>query len=130
MEEERDKEKEKVVLMWGYFPGVSSQRSPLLCLAVVRMPPEYSAGDSWRDISGGGGFTMAVSGTNSLILCFFSCKHLVVVNVKFPCLFVCISKLPDGNCVIKRVEEFHDSSRKQNFLLIRSVRKDLRTELN
>ena len=54
--------KENLVLMWGYLPGVSPQRSPLLSPAAVPMP-ESAAGESWRDVCGGGcGFAMAVSG--------------------------------------------------------------------
>lgn len=56
--------KERVVLMWGYLPGVSQQRSPLLGPVPVRMPDAAAAaGDAWRDVAGGGcGFAMAVSG--------------------------------------------------------------------
>ncbi|XP_020252473.1 ultraviolet-B receptor UVR8-like [Asparagus officinalis] len=58
--------KEKAVLMWGYLPGVSPQRSPLLSPAEVSMP-ESAAGDSWRDVCGGGcGFAMAVSESGKL----------------------------------------------------------------
>lgn len=58
---ERKKEK-NVVLMWGYLPGVSPERSPLLHPVPVRRP-ESAAGDAWRDVSGGGcGFAMAISG--------------------------------------------------------------------
>uniref|UniRef100_A0A0E0A078 RCC1-like domain-containing protein n=1 Tax=Oryza glumipatula TaxID=40148 RepID=A0A0E0A078_9ORYZ len=55
--------KERVVLMWGYLPGVSQQRSPLLGPVPVRMPDAAAAaGDAWRDVAGGGcGFAMAVS---------------------------------------------------------------------
>lgn len=54
--------KEKVVLMCGYLPGSSQQRSPLLSPAVVRLPQPVG-GDSWKDVSGGGcGFAMAISG--------------------------------------------------------------------
>lgn len=57
--------KERVVLMWGYLPGVSPQRSPLLGPVPVRLPPAAAAaaGDGWRDVCGGGcGFAMAISG--------------------------------------------------------------------
>lgn len=56
--------KERVVLMSGYLPGVSSQRLPLLCPVSVRMPAAAAAaGDAWKDVAVGGcGFAMAVSG--------------------------------------------------------------------
>lgn len=54
--------KERVVLMWGYLPGVSPQRSPLLGPVPVRLPAA-AGGDGWRDVCGGGcGFAMAISG--------------------------------------------------------------------
>ncbi|KAJ6830814.1 ultraviolet-B receptor UVR8-like [Iris pallida] len=59
-------EEEKVVLMWGYLPGVSPQRSPVLSPTTVPMPESY-AGDRWSDVSGGGcGFAMAVSESGKL----------------------------------------------------------------
>ncbi|PKU60955.1 hypothetical protein MA16_Dca028545 [Dendrobium catenatum] len=62
--EEKEKEKE-VVLMWGYLPGVSPDRSPLLHPVPVRRP-ESATGEAWRDVSGGGcGFAMAISGVLS-----------------------------------------------------------------
>ncbi|RWV80723.1 hypothetical protein GW17_00057953 [Ensete ventricosum] len=64
-----EKGRDKTVLMWGYLPGVSPQRSPLLHPVAVRMPDSH-AGDRWRDVSGGGcGFAMAISGMD---LCFDS----------------------------------------------------------
>ncbi|XP_042411437.1 ultraviolet-B receptor UVR8-like isoform X1 [Zingiber officinale] len=61
-----DERREKTVLMWGYLPGVSPQRSPLLHPVPVRMP-DLQAGDRWRDVSGGGcGFAMAISETGKL----------------------------------------------------------------
>lgn len=63
--------KERVVLMWGYLPGVSPQRSPLLGPVPVRLPPSAAAaaGDGWRDVCGGGcGFAMAISGDVSCSL--------------------------------------------------------------
>jgi hypothetical protein len=55
----------QVVLMWGYLPGVSPQRSPMLGPVPVRLPPA-AAGDEWRDVCGGGcGFAMAISGDAS-----------------------------------------------------------------
>ncbi|KAJ6848590.1 uncharacterized protein M6B38_275235 [Iris pallida] len=59
-------ETEKVVLMWGYLPGVSPQRSPVLSPAAVPLPESY-AEDRWRDVCGGGcGFAMAVSESGKL----------------------------------------------------------------
>uniref|UniRef100_A0A804LU01 Uncharacterized protein n=1 Tax=Zea mays TaxID=4577 RepID=A0A804LU01_MAIZE len=63
--------KERVVLMWGYLPGVSPQRSPLLGPVPVRLPPTAAtaADDGWRDVCGGGcGFAMAISGDVSCSL--------------------------------------------------------------
>ncbi|KAG6488854.1 hypothetical protein ZIOFF_050108 [Zingiber officinale] len=63
---EEERRREKTVLMWGYLPGVSPQRSPLLHPVPVRMP-DLQAGDHWRDVSGGGcGFAMAISETGKL----------------------------------------------------------------
>ncbi|ONM36449.1 regulator of chromosome condensation1 [Zea mays] len=62
--------KERVVLMWGYLPGVSPQRSPLLGPVPVRLPPAAAAaaGDGWRDVCGGGcGFAMAISESGKLL---------------------------------------------------------------
>ncbi|CAL9046332.1 ultraviolet-B receptor UVR8-like isoform X1 [Musa acuminata AAA Group] len=61
-----EKGRDKTVLMWGYLPGVSPQRSPLLHPVAVRMP-DSPAGDRWRDVSGGGcGFAMAISESGKL----------------------------------------------------------------
>ncbi|URD78862.1 E3 ubiquitin-protein ligase [Musa troglodytarum] len=58
--------RDKTVLMWGYLPGVSPQRSPLLHPVAVRMP-DSPAGDRWKDVSGGGcGFAMAISESGNL----------------------------------------------------------------
>ncbi|XP_073282190.1 ultraviolet-B receptor UVR8-like isoform X5 [Primulina huaijiensis] len=57
---------EKLVLMWGYLPGALPQRSPLLSPVPVRLPP--GAGNSWKDVCGGGcGFAMAISDPGKLI---------------------------------------------------------------
>lgn len=55
---------EKLVYMWGYLPGAMPQRSPLTSPMAVRVPASInSAGDSWKDVCGGGcGFAMALSG--------------------------------------------------------------------
>ncbi|CAA7392714.1 unnamed protein product [Spirodela intermedia] len=67
MEEEREEEKERILLMWGYLPGVSPQRSPLLSPVPVRFPGS-PAGDAWRDACGGGcGFAMAISESGKLM---------------------------------------------------------------
>ncbi|THU51798.1 hypothetical protein C4D60_Mb06t34820 [Musa balbisiana] len=66
VKEEEGRAKEKSVLMWGYLPGVSSHRSPLLYPVAVRMP-DSAAGDRWMDVSGGGcGFAMAISESGKL----------------------------------------------------------------
>ncbi|KAK9154365.1 hypothetical protein Sjap_001845 [Stephania japonica] len=53
-----------VVLMWGYLPGASPQRTPLLSPTIVRRVN----GDSWMDVCGGGcGFAMAISESGKLI---------------------------------------------------------------
>ncbi|KAH6813090.1 nuclear pore complex Nup85-like protein [Perilla frutescens var. frutescens] len=54
-------EKQLEVLMWGYFSGVTAQRSPLNSPASVRFPETEAAGDSWKDVCAGGcGFGMAL----------------------------------------------------------------------
>uniref|UniRef100_A0A7N0V386 Ultraviolet-B receptor UVR8 n=1 Tax=Kalanchoe fedtschenkoi TaxID=63787 RepID=A0A7N0V386_KALFE len=58
----------RLVFMWGYLPGASRQRAPLLSPVSVRLPPSPTAGFSWRDVCGGGcGFAMAISDTGKLI---------------------------------------------------------------
>jgi hypothetical protein len=79
--------KEKVVMMWGYLPGVSPQRSPLLHPAPVRLPYS-SAGDTWRDVCGGGcGFAMALSGrslsTFEVLVCSYPFKMCFVIRTAF-----------------------------------------------
>ena len=59
---EERKEKESVVLMWGYLPGATPQRAPLMSPVTVPSP-ESLGGDKWKDVCGGGcGFAMATSG--------------------------------------------------------------------
>ncbi|XXG66344.1 hypothetical protein AAC387_Pa05g3845 [Persea americana] len=66
-EEKVEDRKEKMVFMWGYLPGSSPQRSPLIFPARVPLPPSVS-GDSWKDVCGGGcGFGMAISEMGKLI---------------------------------------------------------------
>lgn len=61
---DRAEKKKYEVLMWGYFPGVAQQRSPLTSPEAVRIPVEDSDGDSWKDVCGGGcGFGMALTGS-------------------------------------------------------------------
>lgn len=49
------------VFMWGYLPGATPQRSPLLVPTAVKLAAE---GDGWEGVCGGGcGFAMAISGT-------------------------------------------------------------------
>ncbi|KAF2591473.1 hypothetical protein F2Q70_00040934 [Brassica cretica] len=65
-EEDEELVSRKMVYMWGYLPGASPQRSPLLSPAVVKIPPAVES--SWKDVSGGGcGFAMATSESGKLI---------------------------------------------------------------
>ena len=80
--------KERVVLMWGYLPGVSPQRSPLLGPVPVRLPPAAAAagGDGWRDVCGGGcGFAMAISGDVTCSLHHCSCACVLRFSVRWFC---------------------------------------------
>ncbi|KAJ0987823.1 hypothetical protein J5N97_006179 [Dioscorea zingiberensis] len=62
-----EKKKKQLVLMWGYLPGISPQRSPLFHPVVVPLPGSSTTGDSWRDVCGGGcGFAMAISESGKL----------------------------------------------------------------
>ncbi|KAJ0086260.1 hypothetical protein Patl1_07017 [Pistacia atlantica] len=54
--EVEEKDKEKLVFMWGYLSGALPQRSPV----VVRLPA--TVGSAWKDVCGGGcEFAMAIS---------------------------------------------------------------------
>ncbi|CAN6977807.1 hypothetical protein BRARA_I03809 [Brassica rapa] len=65
-EEDEELVTRKMVYMWGYLPGASPQRSPLLSPAAVKIPPAVES--SWKDVSGGGcGFAMATSESGKLI---------------------------------------------------------------
>ncbi|KAH7672795.1 Regulator of chromosome condensation 1/beta-lactamase-inhibitor protein II [Dioscorea alata] len=65
---EMEVDKKKAVLMWGYLPGVSLQRSPLLYPVPVPLPGSPISGDSWKDVCGGGcGFAMAISESGKLL---------------------------------------------------------------
>ncbi|KAI9154028.1 hypothetical protein LWI28_020122 [Acer negundo] len=56
--------KENAVYMWGYLPGISSEKSPILSPVPVRLRDD----DSWKDICGGGcGFALAISESGKLI---------------------------------------------------------------
>ncbi|XP_041000485.1 ultraviolet-B receptor UVR8-like isoform X5 [Juglans microcarpa x Juglans regia] len=59
----------KLVYMWGYLPGALPQRLPLTSPVAVRVPATINfAGDSWKDVCGGGcGFAMAISESGKLI---------------------------------------------------------------
>ncbi|KAH8485059.1 hypothetical protein H0E87_026727, partial [Populus deltoides] len=57
--------KKATVYMWGYLPGVSPEKSPILDPISVNYP---DADDSWKDVCGGGcGFAMAISGGGKLV---------------------------------------------------------------
>lgn len=63
--------KEAMVYMWGYLPGASPEKSPILSPAPVRLPDRISGGDLWKDVCGGGcGFAMAISGRFSILVSF------------------------------------------------------------
>lgn len=54
---------EKMVYMWGYLPGASPEKSPILSPAPVTLSDPSLAVDSWKDVCGGGcGFAMVISG--------------------------------------------------------------------
>lgn len=68
-----EKKKQLEVLMWGYFPGLTAQRSPLNSPASVRFPEAEEAGDSWKDVCAGGcGFGMAITGTSPISRLFLT----------------------------------------------------------
>lgn len=55
---------EKLVYMWGYLPGASPEKAPILSPVPVRLSDPVLAGYSWKDVCGGGcGFAMAISGS-------------------------------------------------------------------
>lgn len=57
--------KKATVYMWGYLPGVSLEKSPILNPISVNYP---DADDSWKDVCGGGcGFAMAISEGGKLV---------------------------------------------------------------
>ncbi|KAG2690641.1 hypothetical protein I3760_09G197000 [Carya illinoinensis] len=58
--------KEAMVYMWGYIPGASPEKSPILSPVPVRLPE--GGVEAWKDVCGGGcGFSMAISETGKLI---------------------------------------------------------------
>ncbi|KAG5092137.1 hypothetical protein JHK82_050915 [Glycine max] len=59
---------EKMVYMWGYLPGASPEKSPILSPAPVTLSDPSLAVDSWKDVCGGGcGFAMVISEKGKLI---------------------------------------------------------------
>ncbi|WJX76445.1 hypothetical protein P8452_59864 [Trifolium repens] len=59
---------EKTVYMWGYLPGASSEKAPILSPTPVRLTESSIAGDSWKDVCGGGcGFAVAISEKGKLV---------------------------------------------------------------
>ncbi|XP_047157011.1 ultraviolet-B receptor UVR8-like isoform X1 [Vigna umbellata] len=59
---------EKMVYMWGYLPGSSLEKSPILSPVPVPLSDPSLAGDSWKDVCGGGcGFAIAISEKGKLI---------------------------------------------------------------
>jgi hypothetical protein len=75
--------KERVVLMCGYLPGVSPQRSPLLGPVPVSLPPA-AGGGGWRDVCGGGcGFAMAISGDVFCTRPHCSCAVVLLIAVRW-----------------------------------------------
>lgn len=52
-----------MVYMWGYLPGASLEKSPILSPVPVPLSDPAFAGDLWKDVCGGGcGFAIAISG--------------------------------------------------------------------
>ncbi|XP_073221979.1 uncharacterized protein [Cicer arietinum] len=67
MVEEEDST-EKMVFMWGYLPGASSEKAPILSPTQVRLTDPLLVGDSWKDVCGGGcGFAVAISEKGKLL---------------------------------------------------------------
>ncbi|XP_031275155.1 ultraviolet-B receptor UVR8-like isoform X3 [Pistacia vera] len=59
-----EESKETVVYMWGYLPGISTEKSPILSPTPVRLHGD----DAWKDVCGGGcGFSLAISKSGKLI---------------------------------------------------------------
>lgn len=90
-EEDEELVSRKMVYMWGYLPGASPQRSPLLSPAVVKISPAVES--SWKDVSGGGcGFAMATSGSLSVYPGFVNsetvCSHSALAMYLSDCRIV------------------------------------------
>ncbi|XP_054784175.1 ultraviolet-B receptor UVR8-like isoform X2 [Prosopis cineraria] len=67
-DEKMDKHLEKLVYTWGYLPGALPEKAPILSPVPVRLSDPVLAGDSWKDVCGGGcGFAMAISENGKLI---------------------------------------------------------------
>ncbi|XP_048439583.1 ultraviolet-B receptor UVR8-like isoform X6 [Pyrus x bretschneideri] len=63
-----EERREALVYMWGYLPGVSPEKSPIVSLSPVRFPNRMEGGYSWKDVCGGGcGFAMAISECGKLM---------------------------------------------------------------
>ncbi|XP_044494027.1 ultraviolet-B receptor UVR8-like isoform X2 [Mangifera indica] len=59
-----EESEETVVYMWGYLPGISPEKSPILSPIPVRLHGD----DAWKDVCGGGcGFALAISKCGKLI---------------------------------------------------------------
>lgn len=59
--------KETVIYMWGYLPGASTEKAPIVSPVPVQLPDPICCGDSRKDVCGGGcGFAMAISGSFSV----------------------------------------------------------------
>lgn len=72
--------KQTLVYMWGYLPGASTEKAPILSPVPVTLPDPISAGDSWRDVCGGGcGFAMAISGSFSILFSILFCNILYLI---------------------------------------------------
>jgi len=75
--EEEEVVSQRVVYMWGYLPGASPQRSPLMSPVEVKIPPAVES--SWKDVSGGGcGFAMATAGDR-----MFSIEKFFTFRINF-----------------------------------------------
>lgn len=56
-----EERKNNVVYMWGYLPGASPEKAPILSPVSLSLHD----GDLWKDVCGGGcGFALAISGQN------------------------------------------------------------------
>lgn len=61
-----EERKETVVYMWGYLPGTSPEKSPILSPILVGLHGD----DAWKDVCGGGcGFALAISSNKNFTSC-------------------------------------------------------------